>query len=196
MITSETIQALKLFLRLCPENPQDAPVEAVNPALADFYRDTFYILEPLDITEAEADNKPLFSVPALHASDEDSKIAKLILNEIHDGSCIQLGIGGMPNTVGMMIAQSDLEDLGVHTEMLCDSFMEMYQAGQVNNSRKRVDTGKMVYTFALKRIPYVDVFVIATGFVLRAIAGATALPLCSVPERKATHAGAAAGLPR
>lgn len=54
MITSETIQALKLFLRLCPENPQDAPVEAVNPALADFYRDTFYILEPLDITEAEA----------------------------------------------------------------------------------------------------------------------------------------------
>jgi len=54
MITSETIQALKLFLRICPENPQDAPVEAVNPALADFYRDTFYIQEPLDITEAEA----------------------------------------------------------------------------------------------------------------------------------------------
>jgi len=54
MITSETIQALKQFLRLCPENPQDAPVEAVNPALADFYRDTFYIQEPLEITEAEA----------------------------------------------------------------------------------------------------------------------------------------------
>ena len=54
MITSETIQALKEFLRICPEHPQDAPVEAVNPALADFYRDTFYILEPLEITEAEA----------------------------------------------------------------------------------------------------------------------------------------------
>ncbi len=34
---------------------------------------------------------------------------------------------------------------------------------------------QVVYTLALKRIPYVDVFVIATGFVLRAIAGATAL---------------------
>ncbi|MDD4101279.1 MAG: UbiA prenyltransferase family protein [Kiritimatiellae bacterium] len=31
------------------------------------------------------------------------------------------------------------------------------------------------YTFALKRISYVDVFVIASGFVLRAVAGATAL---------------------
>ena len=34
---------------------------------------------------------------------------------------------------------------------------------------------QFTYTFALKRIPYVDVFVIATGFVLRAIAGATVL---------------------
>ncbi|MDD2455554.1 MAG: decaprenyl-phosphate phosphoribosyltransferase [Kiritimatiellae bacterium] len=34
---------------------------------------------------------------------------------------------------------------------------------------------QVVYTFALKRISYVDVFVIATGFVLRAVAGATAL---------------------
>jgi 4-hydroxybenzoate polyprenyltransferase len=34
---------------------------------------------------------------------------------------------------------------------------------------------QLVYTFGLKRIPYVDVFVIATGFVLRAIAGATVL---------------------
>ena len=54
MITSETIQALKEFLRICPDHPQDAPVEVVNPALAEFYRDTFNIAEPVDITEAEA----------------------------------------------------------------------------------------------------------------------------------------------
>jgi len=34
---------------------------------------------------------------------------------------------------------------------------------------------QLVYTLVLKRIPYVDVFVIATGFVMRAIAGATAI---------------------
>jgi hypothetical protein len=54
MITSEQIEALKQFLRVCPEHPQDAPVEAVNPALADLYRSTLYIQEPLEITEAEA----------------------------------------------------------------------------------------------------------------------------------------------
>ncbi|MCX5905673.1 MAG: butyryl-CoA:acetate CoA-transferase, partial [Deltaproteobacteria bacterium] len=97
----------------------------------------------------ESDNKPLISLPALPASEEDSKIAQLIMNEIHDESVIQLGIGAMPNTVGMMIAQSDLKDLGVHTEMLCDSFVDMYLAGRVTNKKKQVDIGKMVYTFAL-----------------------------------------------
>ncbi|MCX7635082.1 MAG: butyryl-CoA:acetate CoA-transferase, partial [Syntrophales bacterium] len=71
------------------------------------------------------------------------------MNEIHDGSVIQLGIGGMPNAVGAMIAQSDLKDLGVHTEMLVDSFVDMYNAGRITNRRKKINPGKMVYTFAL-----------------------------------------------
>ena len=44
-------------------------------------------------------------------------VVKLIVEEIPDGACLQLGIGGMPNAVGSMIAESDLKDLGVHTEM-------------------------------------------------------------------------------
>ena len=48
-----------------------------------------------------------------------------------------------------MIAQSDLKDLGVHTEMLVDAYVDMYDAGRVNNKRKSIDKGKMVYTFAM-----------------------------------------------
>ena len=52
----------------------------------------------------------------------DEAVAKLIVEEIPNGACLQLGIGGMPNTVGAMIAESDLKDLGVHTEMYVDAF--------------------------------------------------------------------------
>jgi butyryl-CoA:acetate CoA-transferase len=97
----------------------------------------------------ESDNKPLFSLPAGPISEEDNKIAELIMKEIKDGAVIQLGIGGMPNAVGAMIAKSDLKDLGVHTEMLVDSFVDMYQSGRVNNKKKQLNPGKMVYTFAL-----------------------------------------------
>ena len=97
----------------------------------------------------ESDNKPLISLPAPTIGEEDNRIASLIMEEIEDGSCIQLGIGGMPNAVGMMIAQSDLKDLGVHTEMLVDSFVDMIQSGRVTNKKKQLNPGKMVYTFAL-----------------------------------------------
>ena len=46
-------------------------------------------------------------------SEVDQAVAKLIVEEIPNGACLQLGIGGMPNTVGSMIAESDLKDLGM-----------------------------------------------------------------------------------
>ncbi|NMC27417.1 MAG: butyryl-CoA:acetate CoA-transferase, partial [Syntrophomonadaceae bacterium] len=46
-------------------------------------------------------------------------------------------------------AQSDLKDLGVNTEMLVDSFVDMYDAGRITNLRKQLDKGRMVYTSAM-----------------------------------------------
>jgi len=97
----------------------------------------------------EGDNKPMIEVPPAPVSEVDKKVAALIMEEIQDGACLQLGIGGMPNAIGAMIAQSDLKDLGVHTEMLVDSFVDMYEAGRITGQRKQLDRGKMVYTFAM-----------------------------------------------
>lgn len=97
----------------------------------------------------ETDNKPLVTLPDPVISDVDRKIARMIVSQIEDGSCIQLGIGGMPNAVGKMIARSDLKDLGVHTEMLADAYLDMYEAGKITNLKKYRDPGRMVYTFAL-----------------------------------------------
>lgn len=55
----------------------------------------------------------------------------------------------MPNAIGKMIADSDLKNLGIHTEMLADSYLAMYKAGKITNRNKVTDPGKIVYTFAL-----------------------------------------------
>ncbi len=122
-------------------------VNASVPYCYGGYNESIHISEVVYIVES--DNKPLISLPASAISEEDTRIARHIINEIHDGSVIQLGIGAMPNAVGMMIVESDLKDLGVHTEMLVDSFVDMYLAGRVTNMKKQIDPGKMVYTFAL-----------------------------------------------
>lgn len=66
-------------------------------------------------------------IPFVEGDDTDKVIAKLILKEIPDGATLQLGVGGLPNAVGSMIADSDLKDLGMHTEMLVDAFYLMYK---------------------------------------------------------------------
>lgn len=78
----------------------------------------------------------------------DQAVAKLIVEEIPNGACLQLGIGGMPNTVGSMIAESDLKDLGVHTEMYVDAFVDIAKAGKINGSKKNIDRYRQTYGFA------------------------------------------------
>lgn len=81
------------------------------------------------------------------ASEVDGAVAKLIVEEIPDGACLQLGIGGMPNAVGSLIAKSDLKDLGVHTEMYVDAFVDIAKAGKITGAHKAIDKGRQVYAF-------------------------------------------------
>lgn len=103
----------------------------------------------VDYIVESSSNPPLPSIPDLPISEIDRKIASLIMEEMEDGACLQLGIGGMPNAVGAMIADSDLKDLGVHTEMMCDAYVDLFEAGKITNRKKTLDYGRMVYTFAL-----------------------------------------------
>lgn len=96
----------------------------------------------------EGDNPPIAEMGASKATAVDEAVAKLIVEEIPNGACLQLGIGGMPNAVGSMIAESDLRDLGVHTEMYVDAFVDIAMAGKINGSRKNIDRGRQVYAFA------------------------------------------------
>lgn len=97
----------------------------------------------------EGPNSPLVQLPESKTGETDRIIAGHVMDMIEDGSTIQLGIGALPNIVGSMIAHSGLKDLGVHTEMLADSYVDMYEAGRITGKRKAIDRGKMVYTFAM-----------------------------------------------
>ncbi len=93
------------------------------------------------------------------ATDVDKAVAKLIVDEIPNGACLQLGIGGMPNAVGSLIAESDLKDLGVHTEMYVDAFVDIARAGKINGSKKNIDRFRQTYAFGAgtkKMYDYLD----------------------------------------
>ena len=97
----------------------------------------------------ESSNMPLPTIPDVAPNETEQKIAEHIIARLYDGNCIQLGIGGIPNAMGAMIAASDLKDLGVHTEMYVDAYVKMTKAGKVTGACKSVDKYKQVFSFAM-----------------------------------------------
>jgi len=78
----------------------------------------------------------------------DQKIGSYIMQQLHDGCCLQIGFGKVSMAVTSLIAQSDLKDLGIHTELMSDSLMKVYNAGLVTNRCKAINKGQIVYTVA------------------------------------------------
>jgi len=92
----------------------------------------------------EGEHPPLPEFPIPEPSPEVVKVAEILVPFIEDGSTLQLGIGSMPNVVGSILAQSDVKDLGMHTELCGDAYYELYKAGKLTNKRKTFRPGKGV----------------------------------------------------
>ncbi|MCS7129869.1 MAG: 4-hydroxybutyrate CoA-transferase [Archaeoglobaceae archaeon] len=91
----------------------------------------------------------LSSIPA--PSKEDKMIAENIIEAglISDGSTLQVGIGGLPDTVMRILKESDFKELGLHTEMVSEGAVELIEEGIITNSNKKFDKNKSVFTFCI-----------------------------------------------
>jgi acyl-CoA hydrolase len=106
---------------------------------------------PMDAVDyvIEGDPGPPPELPNPSPGEADRAVARLIATEVGDGACLQVGIGGMPNAVCSLLLDSGVRDLGVHSEMMTDGLMELYKGGFITGSKKTLDTGRSVLTFAL-----------------------------------------------
>lgn len=102
----------------------------------------------LHISEIDAvieNTGPLFCLPDIPITPEDEAIGRYIAELVPDRACVQLGIGGVPNAVGKFL--QDKKDLSVHSEMICDSLMELYYQGVITSKYKTHMPGKWMGTF-------------------------------------------------
>ena len=78
-------------------------------------------------------------------SPEDHKIAAYVAELIPHGATLQFGIGGIPNALGAALAKH--KDLGVHTEMINDTLMDLHHQGAITGRMKTLWPGKIVGSF-------------------------------------------------
>ncbi len=120
-------------------------IAVVNRHMPYTYGDGVLPLDSIDFAvEADAALDTLTFSPA---DEIERVIGRHCAELVEDGSCLQLGIGEIPNAVLSQL--SDRRDLGVHTEMFADGLLPLVEAGVVNGSRKKIDRGKIVASFLM-----------------------------------------------
>jgi acyl-CoA hydrolase len=92
-------------------------------------------------------DRPLVEVPPAAPSTVDEAIADHVAARIPNAATLQVGIGAIPNA--LLAGLRDHRDLGVHTELLSDPLIDLIEKGIVTGTRKRLEPGKVVTTFAL-----------------------------------------------
>ena len=93
-------------------------------------------------------NDPMGQMLSAPPTEIDKAVAKQVVERIPNGACLQLGIGGMPNAVGMLLCESDLKDMSVHTEMYVEAFVDLSLCGKISGANKSIDHGRQTYSFA------------------------------------------------
>lgn len=79
------------------------------------------------------------SVAAAKIGETDEAIARHCASYIGDGSVIQTGVGAVPDAILRLL--HDRKDLGVHSGMLGDGLVDLFEAGVITNARKEIDRG-------------------------------------------------------
>ena len=96
----------------------------------------------------EGRNDPMGQLLSAPPTEIDKAVARQVVERIPNGACLQLGIGGMPNAVGMLLCESDLKDMSVHTEMYVEAFVDLSLCGKISGANKSIDHGRQTYSFA------------------------------------------------
>ena len=96
----------------------------------------------------EGRNDPMGQMVSAPPTEIDKAVAKQVVERIPNGACLQLGIGVMPNAVGMLLCESDLKDMSVHTEMYVEAFVDLSLCGKISGANKSIDHGRQTYSFA------------------------------------------------
>jgi len=120
-------------------------IAEVNPRMPRTFGDG--IVPVSKINFAVENEHEIFQSKITPLTDLDMKIGSYVASLIDNGSCLQAGIGSVPNAV--MMALKNHKNLGIHTEMWSDGLLELILNGAVDNSEKKVHQGKSVCTFMM-----------------------------------------------
>ncbi|MCO5240335.1 MAG: 4-hydroxybutyrate CoA-transferase [Chitinophagaceae bacterium] len=119
-------------------------IAQVNPNMPRTHGDGFLHVNKIHTMVWDESSLPELDY-AQQVSSTVEDIGRHVASLIEDGACLQMGIGVIPDQVLKNLGNH--KNLGLHTEMMSDGVIPLLEKGVINNSMKKINTGRSVTGF-------------------------------------------------
>jgi 4-hydroxybutyrate CoA-transferase len=127
-------------------------IAEVNSTMPKTHGESFVALS--DIHYLVEVKEPIAELKSVELTEVEKNIGRYVAELIDDGSCLQLGIGGIPDAV--LIYLIGFKDLGVHSEMISDGVKILVEKGVITGRKKTIHKGKIIVTFLMGSRAFYD----------------------------------------
>ena len=121
-------------------------IAQVNPRMPRTFGDSFIHVNDIDML-VPFEEELVEHSPESSPSTVTQRIAHYVSELIDDGSTLQVGYGQLPYAILQYFSHKN--DLGVHTHMITDAFIPLFEKGVINNRKKNLLTDRAVATFCM-----------------------------------------------
>lgn len=120
-------------------------IAEINPEMPTTHGDS--LIHTSDIHYMVENHAPIQEWTPPLTTPQIERVARNVATLIENGSTLQFGIGNVPNAVPKYLL--DRRNLGIHSEMITDSVLELTESGVVTNAQKTIHNGETIAAFCV-----------------------------------------------
>ena len=131
-------------------------IAQVNPIMPRTWGDSFVHVDDIDYFVQH--EEPLVeALPRIKNNEIASRIGFYINQLVDDGATLQIGFGNLPYAI--LAHLKNKKDLGIHTQLITDAFLPLFEKNVITNKKKSLLPGRVVASLCMgseKIYRYVD----------------------------------------
>jgi len=131
-------------------------IAQVNPKMPRTWGDSFVHVDEIDYFVMH--EEPIMeATPVIKDNEITRRIGQYVSQLIDDGSTLQVGFGHLPNAILKFLGNK--KDLGLHTQVITDGMLELFEKNVVTNKKKSLLPGRVVTSLCMgsqKLYDYID----------------------------------------
>lgn len=121
-------------------------IAQVNPKMPRSWGDTMVHIDDIDYL-VPYEESLVEALPSLKDTEIAKRIGFFVNKLVEDGATLQIGFGHLPYAILQCL--NEKKDLGIHTQLITDGFLPLFESGVITNRKKTLLPGRVVASLCM-----------------------------------------------